>query len=58
MHIGIATDHGGYILKEPILEALHASGHELRDFGAHSLNPEDDYPDFVIPLAWAVAAAN
>jgi ribose 5-phosphate isomerase B len=55
MHIGFATDHGGYILKDPILKALHASGHELRDFGAYSLNPEDDYPDFVIPLAWAVA---
>jgi len=55
MHIGIATDHGGYVLKEPILEALLASGHEPRDFGAYSLNPEDDYPDFVIPLAWAVA---
>ena len=54
MNIGFATDHGGYILKEPILEALHASGHEVRDFGAYSLNPEDDYPDFVIPLAWAV----
>ena len=55
MKIGFATDHGGYILKEPILKALHASGHEVRDFGAYSLNPEDDYPDFVIPLAWAVA---
>jgi ribose 5-phosphate isomerase B len=54
MNIGFATDHGGYILKEPILKALHASGHEVRDFGAYSLNPEDDYPDFVIPLAWAV----
>ena len=55
MHIGIATDHGGYLLKEHILEALQASGLEPRDFGAYSLNPEDDYPDFVIPLAWAVA---
>ena len=55
MHIGFATDHGGYILKEPILKALHASGHEVRDFGAYGLNPEDDYPDFVIPLAQAVA---
>ncbi len=55
MHIGIATDHGGYILKEPILEALHASGHDVRDFGAYSLDSKDDYPDFVIPLAWAVA---
>lgn len=55
MRIGFATDHGGYILKEPILRALHDSGHEVKDFGACSLNPEDDYPDFVIPLARAVA---
>ena len=55
MQIGFATDHGGYILKEPILKALRDSGHEVRDFGAYSLNPEDDYPDFVIPLARAVA---
>jgi ribose 5-phosphate isomerase B len=55
MQIGFATDHGGFVLKDPILEALHTSGHEVRDFGAYNLNPEDDYPDFVIPLAWAVA---
>jgi ribose 5-phosphate isomerase B len=55
MKIGFATDHGGYVLKEPILKALHDSGHEVRDFGADDLNPEDDYPDFVIPLARAVA---
>jgi ribose 5-phosphate isomerase B len=55
MLIGLATDHGGYVLKEPILKALHDSGHEVRDFGAYSLNPDDDYPDFVIPLARAVA---
>jgi ribose 5-phosphate isomerase B len=55
MKIGFATDHGGYVLKDPILKALHDSGHEVRDFGAYSLNPDDDYPDFVIPLARAVA---
>ncbi len=55
MHIGFATDHGGYVLKEPILKALRDSGHEVRDFGAYSLNPGDDYPDFVIPLARAIA---
>jgi ribose 5-phosphate isomerase B len=55
MHIGFATDHGGYVLKEPILKALSDSGHEVRDFGAYSLDPGDDYPDFVIPLARAVA---
>jgi len=46
MHIGFATDHGGYILKEPILKALRDSGHEVEDFGAHQLDPGDDYPDF------------
>jgi len=55
MDIGFATDHGGYRLKDPILKALHDSGHKVKDFGAYSLNPEDDYPDFVIPLAQAVA---
>ena len=55
MHVGFATDHGGYILKEPILKALRDSGHEVRDFGAYNLNLGDDYPDFVIPLARAVA---
>ena len=56
MRIGIATDHGGYGLKEELLTHLRAAGHEVVDFGAHSLNPNDDYPDFVIPLARAVAA--
>ena len=55
MNIGFATDHGGFILKEPILKALRDSGHGVQDFGAYGLNPEDDYPDFVIPLARAVA---
>jgi len=55
MKIGFATDHGGYVLKEPILKALRNSGHTVKDFGAYSLNPVDDYPDFVIPLARAVA---
>ena len=55
MKIGFATDHGGYVLKEYILKELKNSGHTVKDFGAYSLNPSDDYPDFVIPLARAVA---
>ncbi len=55
MKVGFATDHGGYILKEPILKALREDGHEIEDFGAFTLDPGDDYPDFVIPLARAVA---
>ena len=58
MKIGFATDHGGYMLKEPILKALQDSGHTVTDFGAYSLNPADDYPDFVIPLARAIAQGN
>jgi ribose 5-phosphate isomerase B len=56
MLIGIATDHGGFGLKEELLTQLRAAGHEVVDFGAHKLNQDDDYPDFVVPLARAVAA--
>ena len=56
MRVGIAADHGGFALKEQLAESLRGSGYEVVDFGAHQLNPEDDYPDFVIPLARAVAA--
>jgi ribose 5-phosphate isomerase B len=55
MRVGIATDHGGFSLKEELVIHLREAGHELVDIGAHSLNPGDDYPDFVIPLARAVA---
>ena len=54
--VGIATDHGGFGLKEELVAQLRAAGHEVVDFGAHGLNPGDDYPDFVIPLAQAVVA--
>jgi len=56
MRVGIATDHGGFGLKEDLLARLRAAGHDIVDFGANALNPDDDYPDFVIPLAQAVAA--
>jgi len=36
--------------------ALQAAGYEVADFGAHRLVPEYDYPDFVVPLARAVAS--
>jgi ribose 5-phosphate isomerase B len=55
MHVGICTDHGGFELKNQLAQKLRAAGHEVTDFGAFSLNPQDDYPDFVIPLARAVA---
>jgi ribose 5-phosphate isomerase B len=56
MRIGIATDHGGFGLKEELVTRIRAAGHEVVDFGAHSLNPDDDYPDYVVPLGQAVVA--
>jgi ribose 5-phosphate isomerase B len=56
MRVGIATDHGGFSLKDDLLGRLKAAGHEVVDFGAYSLASSDDYPDFVIPLARAVSA--
>jgi len=55
MLIGIAADHGGFELKVQLTAALKAAGYEVADFGAHELVTGDDYPDFVVPLAKAVA---
>lgn len=55
MRVGVASDHGGYALKHDISEMLRLAGHEVLDFGSEHLDPADDYPDFVIPLALAVA---
>ena len=56
MRVGIATDHGGFGLKQELVARLRAAGHGVIDFGAVRLDPEDDYPDHVIPLARAVAS--
>lgn len=56
MLVGIAADHGGFELKTQLVEKLKAAGYKVKDFGAYKLEPDDDYPDMVIPLAKAVAA--
>ena len=55
MRIGIAADHGGFELKVQLITDLRTAGYEMEDFGAHELVTGDDYPDFVVPLAIAVA---
>ena len=55
MKIGLAADHGGFELKEYLKAYLKKQGLDITDFGATHLNEDDDYPDFVIPLARAVA---
>lgn len=56
MRVGIAADHGGFDLKETLMRELWAAGYAVTDFGAKQLDPADDYPDFVIPLARAVGS--
>ncbi|CAN5216174.1 hypothetical protein BH09BAC3_BH09BAC3_26200 [soil metagenome] len=57
MKLGIAADHGGFLLKNEIKSWLTSLGHDVKDFGALELDPADDYPDFVIPLAKAIVAS-
>ena len=56
MKVGIAADHGGYRLKEQLAARLTEAGEQVVDFGAPGPDPDDDYPDYVVPLARAVAA--
>ena len=53
--IGVAADHEGYQLKEELTRMLREANYEVVDFGDLKLIPDDDYPDFVVPLARAVA---
>ena len=53
--IGIAADHAGFELKKFIIEKLLERNYDLADFGNFRSEPGDDFPDFVIPLARALA---
>ena len=55
MKIGIASDHGGFKVYQDLKEKLTDLGHVIVDFGNTEYNPDDDFPDYVIPLAKAVA---
>ena len=54
MKIALASDHGGYELKEYLKTVLERLGHSYEDFGCHALE-SCDYPDFGRPAAQAVA---
>ena len=53
--IYIASDHGGFRLKEKIREYLQNKGENIIDLGPHRYSPKDDFPDYAIPLAEEVA---
>lgn len=58
MKIGIGADHGGFEMKQKLVELLATQGHEVVDFGDRVYDEKDDYPDFAIPLARAIANAD
>ena len=55
MKVGIASDHRGFDLKKKLLTTFIQSKIEMIDFGATFKDADDDYPDYVIPLARAVS---
>ncbi len=55
MRIGVSADHGGFTRKNVLAKERREAGHDVVDFGAARQEPEDDYPDFVIPMARAVS---
>lgn len=56
MKVYIGADHAGFELKDKLISYLHVAGHETEDMGAHSLNTQDDYPDYIRLVAEKVAA--
>jgi len=55
MRVAVGFDHGGFPLKQDVMNWLRAGGHEIVDVGAYQLDPTDDYPDFAIAAAKVVA---
>lgn len=53
--VGIAADHGGFELKMQLKTLLNEAGYILTDFGAYELISGDDYPDYILPMARAIA---
>jgi ribose 5-phosphate isomerase B len=56
MKIFLGSDHAGYPLKESLKPFLEEIGYKVEDMGAYEFDKEDDYPDFITPVARAVVA--
>lgn len=55
MHVAVAADHAGYLLKEQLARFIADSGHAVTDLGTHDQDPVD-YPDFAAAVGRAVVA--
>ncbi len=56
--IYFASDHAGFTLKKALIEHTRTLGYQIEDMGAFDQNPDDDYPDFILPLVQKVAEEN
>ncbi len=56
LRVAIGADHGGFPLKAELTPWLRENGYEVLDMGAETLIPTDDYPDYALAVAEAVAA--
>ncbi len=56
MKIALAGDHAGFTQLTELADYLESLGYEVKNFGPSSLKPDDDYPDFILPAAKAVAS--
>jgi len=54
MKIAVGTDHGGYSLKQVVVEELTRLGHSIVDCGAYEYNSKDDYPDYARAVGLAI----
>ena len=57
MRVYLGSDHAGFELKSHLLTELAKHGYDVVDVGAHTLDPEDDYPAFCLATGAAVVAA-
>ena len=53
--ICISSDHGGYELKNKIINLLNNFGYEVKDLGSKEYSPDDDYPDTTKNVAEAIS---
>ncbi|MBI4236055.1 MAG: ribose-5-phosphate isomerase [Chloroflexi bacterium] len=55
MRVALGADHGGFELKRLVADWVREAGHQPEDLGAYSRDPQDDYPDFALAVADALA---
>ena len=56
MRVAVSADHAGFTLKGELVAWLRDLGHDMADVGAHTFDPDDDYPDAALAVANAVVS--